>query len=81
MIYSPLYITVRYWDSELRKRKTEYKPSLAKSIARCFGPYYLSLGIYIFIEECVIRVFQPLFMGKTTENQNVGQTVVVLQAG
>ena len=44
--------------------KSEYKPSLLKAILRTFGPWYAFLGIITFVEECVIRVFQPLFMGK-----------------
>ena len=64
-----LSFSLRHWISELHKaeNKTEYKPSLAKAIIRSFGPFYLSLGIYTLIEECFIRIFQPLFMGKITD--------------
>ena len=48
----------------LSEDKSEYKPSLVKAIIRTFGPWYMLLGIFTFVEECVIRVFQPLFMGK-----------------
>ena len=73
---------VRHWFTELHKaeRKPEYKPSLAKAIIRSFGPFYLSLGIYTLIEECFIRIFQPLFMGKITDKPNDYLTVI-LQAG
>ena len=47
-----------------RENKSEYKPSLLKAIIRAFGPWCAILGIFTFVEECVIRVFQPLFMGK-----------------
>ena len=43
---------------------SEYRPSLLKAIIRTFGSSYAFLGIFCFFEECVIRVFQPLFMGK-----------------
>ena len=46
-----------------KENNTEYKPSLLKAIIRTFGPWYAFLGIFCFFEECVIRVFQPLFMG------------------
>ena len=74
--------SIRHWVTELHKaeKKTEYKPSLAKAIIRSFGPFYLSLGIYTLIEECFIRIFQPLFMGNIIEKQNDWQTVI-LQAG
>ena len=57
---------ISHWVAELQKaeRNPEYKPSLAKAIARSFGAFYLSLGIYMFLEECCFEVFQPLFMGK-----------------
>ena len=46
-----------------KEKKSEYKPSLLKAIIKTFGPWYAFLGIFTFFEECVIRVFQPLFMG------------------
>ena len=46
-----------------KEKKLEYKPSLLKAIIKTFGPWYAFLGIFTFFEECVIRVFQPLFMG------------------
>ena len=57
---------VRHWVTELQKAEInpEYKPSLAKAIARSFGAFFLSLGLYTFMEECCIAVFQPLLMGK-----------------
>ena len=67
--------SIRHWVTELQKaeRKPEYKPSLAKAIVRSFGPFYLSLGIFTFIEECFIRIFQPLFMGKILLNRMTGR--------
>ena len=45
--------------------KESYSPNLAKAMIRTFGPYYAFLGIFTFVEECFIRIFQPLFMGKS----------------
>ena len=42
----------------------EYKPSLLLAIFKTFGPFLAFLGIFTFFEECVIRIFQPMFMGK-----------------
>ena len=61
----------RNWFRELEKaevrrkeKKPEYSPSLLKAILRTFGPHYAFLGIFTFLEEGIIRIFQPLFMGK-----------------
>jgi hypothetical protein len=35
-----------------------------RALLRLFGPYYTFLGLFTFLEECVFRIFQPLFMGK-----------------
>ena len=57
------------WNKELEKRKkasekkSKYNPSLNKAIARAFGPGFLFWGIYVFYEEILLRIFQPLFMG------------------
>ena len=56
------------WNKELEKRKkasekkSKYNPSLNKAIARAFGPGFLFWGIYVFYEEILLRIFQPLFM-------------------
>ena len=56
------------WNKELEKRKkasekkSNYNPSLTKAIARAFAPRLLFLGIYLFLEEILLRIFQPLFM-------------------
>ena len=42
----------------------EYKPSLLLAIFKTIGPFIAFLGIFTFFEECVIRIFQPMFMGK-----------------
>ena len=72
--YSTIYY-VRHWVTELEKaeKKPAYKPSLSKAIVRTFGPFYLSLGIFTFIEECFIRIFQPLFMGNILIKQMIGR--------
>ena len=77
--YILLHYYDRHWVTELERaeRKPEYKPSLAKAILRSFGPFYLSLGIFTFIEECFIRIFQPLFMGEISEAPPDGQTITL----
>ena len=42
----------------------EYKPSFFMAIIKTFGPFYAFLGVFTFFEECIIRIFQPIFMGK-----------------
>ena len=63
-------VLFRNWFKELEKaelkkkeNKSEYNPSLFKALFKTFGPYYCFLGIFTLFEECIIRVFQPLFMG------------------
>ena len=78
-------LTTRLWATELHKaeRRPGYKPSLVKAIARGFGPCYLILGVFTFLEECFIKIFQPLLMGKPTDKNYIAesQTVLILQAG
>ena len=56
------------WNKELEyrlkatKKGSTYHPSLAKAIVRAFGPGFLVYGIYVFYEEILLRIFQPLFM-------------------
>ena len=73
MIISPFVFTCyRKWKAELSKAESSksitqksYTPSLAMAIIRTFGPFYAFLGIFTFIEECIFRIFQPLFMCKS----------------
>jgi len=55
--------------------KESYSPSLAKAMIRTFGPYYAFLGTFTFVEECFIRIFQPLFMGWMIEYFTPGSTM------
>ena len=56
------------WNKELEKKArfskkgSSYNPSLLKAIVRAFGPGFLFWGIYVFYEEIVLRMLQPLFM-------------------
>ena len=59
-----------------KENKSEYKPSLLKAILRTFGPWYAFLGIFCFFEECIIRVFQPLFMGNIDHTSDLRDTRV-----
>ncbi len=45
------------------------KPSLFRVLLRLFGPYYAFLGLFTFLEECVFRIVQPLFMGELVSDQ------------
>ena len=70
------------WEKEVRgarkegdspkKDAKETSPSLFKAMLRCFGPRYALLGIFTFFEECILRIYQPLFMG---ENLIVHQNI------
>ncbi|XP_041834872.1 ATP-binding cassette sub-family C member 4-like [Melanotaenia boesemani] len=54
----------RYWDHEsLKASKELQKPSLTKSIIRCYWKSYSLLGLFTLFEE-VIKVVQPVFLGK-----------------
>ena len=61
----------RDWMSEVQASKegTESKPPpkprLAKAIFKSFGRSYICLGGFTFLEECIIRVYQPIFMGSS----------------
>ena len=48
----------------LQEKGKEYTPSLRRALIRQFGARYAFLGIFTFIEECILRIMQPLFMGK-----------------
>ena len=56
------------WNKELEykvqaiKNGKTYNPSLLKAFIRAFGAKFAFLGIYTFWEECILRIFQPLFM-------------------
>lgn len=60
----------REWSKELKKQRwleslgKNYQASLTKALVRQFGPFYALLGIIMCIEECCIRVFQPVLMGE-----------------
>lgn len=72
------------WNKELEakskafKNGLNYKASLAKAAIRAFGPKFLFLGIYCVWEECLLRIFQPLFMSWfvryfSTEDSGISQ--------
>ena len=64
------------WNQELEKCKLDTtkiqnesnsklsKPSFIGAIIRTFGFSLIPLGIICFVEECVIRLLQPWFMGQ-----------------
>ena len=58
------------WRKELvaAKEGKRKKPSLARALIGCFGRRYALLGIFTAFEECVLRIYQPLFMGRKALN-------------
>ena len=40
------------------------QPSLFKALLRSFGGQYAFLGLFTAFEECVIHIYQPLFLGR-----------------
>ena len=52
------------WMKEIQKSNDglTYKPSLIKAIARAFGPGIANLGLLVFLEEFIFRIFSPLLM-------------------
>ncbi|XP_040004307.1 multidrug resistance-associated protein 4-like isoform X3 [Xiphias gladius] len=58
---------VWYWNQEIQQAAKEMRPpKLTKALVQCYWRSYLLIGIYIFIEE-VIKVIQPLLLGKLIE--------------
>ena len=56
-----------------KKDAKEKSPSLFKAMLRCFGPRYALLGIFTFFEECILRIYQPLFMGEEDTQLTITQ--------
>lgn len=55
----------KYWKMEIcRAKETKRKPRLLKAIVKTFGRFYFFVGILQFITWGVIRVAQPIFLGK-----------------
>ena len=70
VLQSLLKVQFRSWLSEIKteeksREETASKPRLGIAILKTFGWSYISLGFFTFLEECVIRVYQPIFMGKS----------------
>ncbi|XP_054470688.1 ATP-binding cassette sub-family C member 4-like [Anoplopoma fimbria] len=56
-----------YWNREVQQAAKDLRPPrLAKVLVQCYWRSYALMGIYIFIEE-VIKVIQPLLLGKIIE--------------
>ncbi|XP_045910385.1 ATP-binding cassette sub-family C member 4-like isoform X2 [Micropterus dolomieu] len=56
-----------YWNREVQKAAKDLRPpGLAKVLVQCYWRSYSLIGIYIFIEE-VIKVIQPVLLGKIIE--------------
>ncbi|XP_062258726.1 ATP-binding cassette sub-family C member 4-like isoform X1 [Platichthys flesus] len=56
-----------YWNHEVQQAAKEMRPpKLSKVLVRCYWKSYSLIGIFIFIEE-VIKVIQPMLLGKLIE--------------
>ncbi|GLD66233.1 multidrug resistance-associated protein 4-like protein [Lates japonicus] len=56
-----------YWNQEVQQAAKEMRPpKLTKVLVHCYWRSYSLIGIYIFIEE-VIKVIQPVLLGKLIE--------------
>jgi len=44
----------RHWDMGRQNGEANYSPSLRKAIAIQFSRKYMAIGIFAFLEECVI---------------------------
>nr|XP_019945785.1 PREDICTED: multidrug resistance-associated protein 4 isoform X3 [Paralichthys olivaceus] len=56
-----------YWNHEVQRAAKEMRPpKLSKVLVRCYWKSYSLIGIFIFIEE-VIKVIQPVLLGKLVE--------------
>ncbi|XP_063867034.1 ATP-binding cassette sub-family C member 4-like isoform X1 [Scylla paramamosain] len=52
------------WDKELEESKIKKrKTSFVRALIRCFGWEFAAVGILAAIEECVLRIGQPLCLG------------------
>jgi len=66
----------RAWNEELKKSNIQHdkeeegktlkrlKPNFRNVLVRTFGCSLIPLGLICFVEECVIRLLQPWFMGQ-----------------
>ncbi|CAG0884511.1 unnamed protein product [Darwinula stevensoni] len=50
------------WEMTKKDKREVKWPSFLKAIIKTFGGNYALIGILAFIEECVLRVSQPVFM-------------------
>ncbi|KAK4317272.1 hypothetical protein Pmani_011632 [Petrolisthes manimaculis] len=69
----------RKWNEEIeRSKKAGRKPKYYKALLRCFGVQYARVGILAAIEECVLRIMQPICLGGLIRyfNKEEGYTVI-----
>uniref|UniRef100_A0A8C7YAW4 Multidrug resistance-associated protein 4 n=1 Tax=Oryzias sinensis TaxID=183150 RepID=A0A8C7YAW4_9TELE len=73
----------RYWTQEVQQAKKKLQPpKLSKALIQCYWKSYLLIGVYIFLEE-VIKVIQPVLLGKLIEyfeSYDTTQPVPVFEA-
>ncbi|XP_057378654.1 ATP-binding cassette sub-family C member 4-like [Daphnia carinata] len=81
----------REWDNQIAKckrdanKKKKTKPSLTKALVRTFGPKFLLVGFLAFLEECILKIGQPLCLGQLvhyfgSENTTISTTQAYLYA-
>ncbi|KAF2353844.1 ABC transporter type 1 transmembrane domain [Trinorchestia longiramus] len=59
----------KYWNEErARAAKKGAKASYAWALIRCFGCRYFTVGILAAVEECVLRIGQPVLLGFLIRN-------------
>ncbi|XP_036065584.1 multidrug resistance-associated protein 4 [Oryzias melastigma] len=57
----------RYWTQEVQQAKKDLRPpKFSKALIHCYWRSYSLIGVYIFLEE-VIKVIQPVLLGKLIE--------------
>ncbi|RVE57953.1 hypothetical protein OJAV_G00204270 [Oryzias javanicus] len=57
----------RYWTQEVHQAKKDLRPpKFSKALIHCYWRSYSLIGLYIFLEE-VIKVIQPVLLGKLIE--------------
>uniref|UniRef100_A0A3B3BJB3 Multidrug resistance-associated protein 4 n=1 Tax=Oryzias melastigma TaxID=30732 RepID=A0A3B3BJB3_ORYME len=56
-----------YWTQEVQQAKKDLRPpKFSKALIHCYWRSYSLIGVYIFLEE-VIKVIQPVLLGKLIE--------------
>ncbi|XP_077294803.1 putative multidrug resistance-associated protein lethal(2)03659 [Arctopsyche grandis] len=60
------------WDDEAKKKS----PSLLRVMVRCYGLECAMFGMILFAMECLLRVIQPIFLGRLIAYYMPNQTTI-----